>query len=52
VWRVLCAVCVGRHVFVGEFKFGIAPRDSTIRQVNKRDLVLVGLLVVLVCLVC
>jgi hypothetical protein len=39
-------------VFIGEFKFGITPRDSTIRQVNKRDFILVRLFGVLGWLVC
>ena len=36
---------------MGEFKYGIMPRDSTIRQGNKGDFILVGLLGVLGCLV-
>jgi hypothetical protein len=39
-------------VFIGEFNFGITPRDSTVRQGNKRDFVLVGLFGVSGCLVC
>jgi len=49
-WCVLL-VCVVRHVLIGEFTFGITPGYSSIRQVNKRDFILVELLGVLGCLV-
>jgi hypothetical protein len=39
-------------VFIGEFKYGITARDSTIMQGNEGDFVLVGLLGVLGHAVC
>ena len=57
--RVVFAVSLSRQALnlivsalIGERKFGIKPRDSTIRQANKRDFILVGLLGVLGYAVC